>query len=263
VQSLLKLTTAVAAASVPAPSVTLETKQSEPEPKKKQPAASNAGKGELTPQQLKQKAKKEAKAKAKQAAKAKREAQAKNGNNSKGQAPAADLFAELDIRVGKILSAEQPATSDKVFTEVIDCGDEDGPRTIASGLVGYYTKEQLTGRMVVVLCNLAPKSMKFIAPDYKSQGMVLCANLGGYTEGAKTELLEPPEGAKIGERISFAGLPPAPPAKPKRVERKGCFRKTAQFLKTSEDRVALYRTHAFTTSAGPITVPTLVGASIS
>ena len=47
------------------------------------------------------------------------------------------------------------------------------------GLVGHYTVEELALRLVVVLCNLKPRPMKFIADDYASHGMVLCATTDG------------------------------------------------------------------------------------
>merc|ERR1712061_427872 len=155
VHSFAKLKSVASIASVPAASIGLETKQSEPAPPAQSPkkaASSNNDKG------------KKAQSKQQKKAKAKAKAKGKKAKASGGGGGATDLFAELDIRVGKILSAEKPAAADKLFTEVIDCGDESGPRTIASGLVGHYTQEQLTGKMVVVLCNLKPRPMKFIAP---------------------------------------------------------------------------------------------------
>jgi tRNA-binding EMAP/Myf-like protein len=62
---------------------------------------------------------------------------------------------QLDIRVGRVLSAEIHPDADTLYVEQVECGDADGPRTIVSGLVKYVKLEELEGRRVVVLVRFA------------------------------------------------------------------------------------------------------------
>ncbi len=85
-----------------------------------------------------------------------------------------DDFAKLDIRVGTILSAEKVAKTKKLLKLTIDTGID--KRTIVSGIAEYYSPEEIVGKQVSVLVNLAPKNLKGI----ESQGMILMAeNLDG------------------------------------------------------------------------------------
>lgn len=104
----------------------------------------------------------------------------------------------LDIRVGKITAIARHPEADKLFVETIDLGTEQ--RNIVSGLVDYYTAEELEGRLVLVVCNLKPKPLKGVV----SQGMVLCASIA--ENGAtKLSIVSPPEGTAAGTRVSFGG----------------------------------------------------------
>ena len=69
---------------------------------------------------------------------------------------------------------------------------------IVSGLVGHYKPEDLTGKLVVIAANLKPKPFAGV----NSHGMVVCASTG---DKSTVEILEPPAGAKPGERVTFAG----------------------------------------------------------
>lgn len=85
-----------------------------------------------------------------------------------------DDFAKMDIRVGTILAAEKVAKTKKLLKLTIDTGIDQ--RTIVSGIAEYYTPEEIIGKQVSVLVNLAPKALKGI----ESQGMILMAeNLDG------------------------------------------------------------------------------------
>ena len=81
-----------------------------------------------------------------------------------------DDFAKLEIKTGKILSAEKMANSHKLLRLQVDIG-EPTPRTILAGIAPFYATEALVGKRVIVLANLAPKKM---AGD-ESNGMVLMA----------------------------------------------------------------------------------------
>lgn len=80
-----------------------------------------------------------------------------------------DDFAKLDIRVGTILEAEKVAKSDKLLKFLIDDGIE--KRTILSGIAKYFTPEEMIGKQVTFLANLAPRKMMGV----ESNGMILMA----------------------------------------------------------------------------------------
>jgi len=80
-----------------------------------------------------------------------------------------DDFAKLDLKVGTISTAEKVAKADKLLKLEIDLGFE--KRTIVSGIAQHFTPEEIVGKQVVVVANLAPRKMKGI----ESNGMILMA----------------------------------------------------------------------------------------
>ena len=80
-----------------------------------------------------------------------------------------DDFSKLDLRVGTVLSAEKIEKADKLLKLEIDLGFE--RRTIVSGIALHFTPEEITGKQVVVVANLAPRKMRGI----ESNGMILMA----------------------------------------------------------------------------------------
>lgn len=80
-----------------------------------------------------------------------------------------DDFAKLDLRVGKVLHAEKVEKADKLLKLEVDLGYE--KRTVVSGIAMHYTPEQIIGKQVVVVANLAPRKMRGI----ESKGMILMA----------------------------------------------------------------------------------------
>ncbi|MEO7149363.1 MAG: methionine--tRNA ligase [Rhodanobacteraceae bacterium] len=86
-----------------------------------------------------------------------------------------DDFAKLDLRIGKVIACEQVEGSDKLLRFELDAG-ELGTRQIFSGIKAAYSNpEQLVGRNVVFIANLAPRKMRFGV----SEGMILSAGSGG------------------------------------------------------------------------------------
>jgi methionyl-tRNA synthetase len=81
-----------------------------------------------------------------------------------------DDFAKIDLRTGTITAAERIPKADKLLKLSIDIG-EAGPRTVVSGIAEHYAPEDLPGRSVVLVANLAPRKMRGV----ESQGMVLMA----------------------------------------------------------------------------------------
>lgn len=80
--------------------------------------------------------------------------------------------ARLDIRVGKIVEVKKHPDADSLYIEKIDLGEPNGPRTIVSGLVNFVPLNEMENRMVVILANLKPATLRGVS----SHGMVLCAS---------------------------------------------------------------------------------------
>ena len=228
----------VVAAAAAAAATSAATKAGGVKPGKAAAAPSSAGGGGgLTDEQKKAAAEKKA---AKNAAKAAK----KKDNPPKGgdATPAGDLnISALDIRVGKIIKAWEHETADKLYCEEIDIGEEK-PRQIASGLRPFYKLEEMQNRDVLVLCNLKPMNLV----GFPSHGMVLCASNADHTA---VEFAVPPEGAKIGERVTFEGFDGEPEAQNK-VAKKKIFQTLAPDLKTDENGMVNWKGAKSVTSAG-------------
>lgn len=102
-----------------------------------------------------------------------------------------DDFAKIELRVARVVEARPHPNADKLLLLQIDLGDEQ--KQIVAGIRQHYTPEQLVGRKIVVVNNLAPAMLR----GETSNGMLLAA-----TSGEKVVLLAPddPEcvvGAKI------------------------------------------------------------------
>jgi methionyl-tRNA synthetase len=89
-----------------------------------------------------------------------------------------DDFAKVDLRVAQILVCERIPKADKLLRLEVDLGYE--KRQILSGIAEWYTPEELIGRRIVVIVNLAPRKMRGL----ESHGMLLAAS----TEGGKPYL---------------------------------------------------------------------------
>ena len=80
-----------------------------------------------------------------------------------------DDFAKLELRIGEIIACEEVPKSKKLLKETIRIGNE--TRTVLSGIKHWYKPEDMVGKKVMVVCNLAPRKIAGI----ESQGMVLAA----------------------------------------------------------------------------------------
>ena len=85
-----------------------------------------------------------------------------------------DDFSKVDLRVGEIKSAEAVKGADKLLHLKVDIGEAE-PRTIVAGIALAYKPEQLLGRKVVIVANLAPRKLRGLT----SQGMIVAASLEG------------------------------------------------------------------------------------
>ncbi len=103
-----------------------------------------------------------------------------------------DDFMKVDLRVAKIIEAEEIKEADKLLRLKVDLGPL-GQRQIIAGIKSAYKAETLVGRLTVVVANLAPRKMKFGI----SEGMVLAAGAGG----SELFILAPDSGAKPGDKI--------------------------------------------------------------
>jgi aminoacyl tRNA synthase complex-interacting multifunctional protein 1 len=175
----------------------------------------------------------------------KKEKQAKQPQQQQQKQPAASFdVSALDIRVGKIIKAWAHPEAEKLYCEEIDVG-EDAPRQIASGLRPFYkTADDLTGKLVMVLCNLKKRNLV----GFPSHGMVMCASNADHTS---VEVMEPPADAKIGERIMFEGYKGDPEPENK-VAKKKVFEAVAPDLKTNDQGVCVWKGAVSQTSGGPV-----------
>jgi methionyl-tRNA synthetase len=103
-----------------------------------------------------------------------------------------DDFAKLELRVATVTACEKVAKADKLLKLTIDLGTES--RTIVSGIALHYKAEEMIGKQVVVVVNLAPRKMKGI----ESQGMILTAE----DKDGKLRLLKPEEAVNPGSSVS-------------------------------------------------------------
>ncbi len=85
-------------------------------------------------------------------------------------------FTKLDLRVARIVEAKEHSNADKLLVLQIDLGGEQ--RQICAGLRGHYEPEALVGKTIVVVANLAPRTMR----GEVSQGMLLAASSSDHAE---------------------------------------------------------------------------------
>lgn len=84
-----------------------------------------------------------------------------------------DDFAKLDLRVGEVKAAEKVEKADKLLHLTVDLGTE--MRSIVAGIAEWYAPEELVGKKIIIVANLAPRKMRGVI----SQGMLLAAESDG------------------------------------------------------------------------------------
>lgn len=102
-----------------------------------------------------------------------------------------DDFNKIDLRIAKIIEAQEVEGADKLLRLKVDLGDE--TRQVFAGIKSAYKPEELIGRHVVVVANLAARKMRF----GDSEGMVLAAGPGG----KDLWLVSPDPGAESGMKV--------------------------------------------------------------
>ena len=103
-----------------------------------------------------------------------------------------DDFTKLDLRVGTVLECEKVPKADKLLKLTVDTGLD--TRTVVSGIAEHFAPEDVVGRQVTLLINLAPRKLRGI----ESQGMVLMAG----TDDGGLRFVTPEEGVAPGNVIS-------------------------------------------------------------
>jgi tRNA-binding protein len=104
-----------------------------------------------------------------------------------------DTFAQLDIRVGKIIEVDDiPQARKPIYRFRIDFGPL-GVKQCAGGIKTYYSKEQLLGKQVAAIINLEPKSVAGVISE--------CMMLASFTE-TELSLLTPDKEMPLGTKIA-------------------------------------------------------------
>ena len=103
-----------------------------------------------------------------------------------------DDFMKVDLRVAKVVAAEAVEGAEKLLQLTLDLGDHQ--RSVFSGIKAAYNPEDLVGRHVIAVANLAPRKMRFGV----SEGMVLASGPGG----SDIFLLSIDDGATPGMRVT-------------------------------------------------------------
>jgi methionyl-tRNA synthetase len=102
-----------------------------------------------------------------------------------------DTFAQIDLRVGQIVSAERAPNADKLLRLSVELGEAE-PRQILAGIAEWYAPEDLVGQTIIVVANLQPRTMRGL----ESRGMLLAADADG-----KPVLATVPPGTPNGARL--------------------------------------------------------------
>lgn len=100
-------------------------------------------------------------------------------------------FKKIELRVAKIVEAERVEDSDKLIKLQVDLGDE--RRQIVAGIAQFYEPEELVGKMIVVVTNLEPRTLRGV----ESHGMLLAADGGENGPVLLMPEKEVPSGAEV------------------------------------------------------------------
>lgn len=82
-----------------------------------------------------------------------------------------DEFAKVDLRVARVVKAENHPSADRLLKLQLDDGSGT-PRQICAGIRGHYTAEEMVGRLIIIVANLAPRKIR----GEESRGMLLAAS---------------------------------------------------------------------------------------
>jgi methionyl-tRNA synthetase len=102
-----------------------------------------------------------------------------------------DDFAKIEMRVGTVKTAEKVKGADRLLRIEVDIGTE--VRQVVAGIAEAYAPEQLIGRKVAIVANLAPRKLRGL----ESNGMILAASVEGGKPVVATFAEDVPDGAKL------------------------------------------------------------------
>ena len=102
-----------------------------------------------------------------------------------------DDFVKVQLRVGEIIACEAVPKSSKLLKETVKFGNE--IRTVVSGIAKHYKPEEMVGKKVIFVTNLAPRTICGI----QSQGMILCAE----DENGNFSLVSPEKDVESGATL--------------------------------------------------------------
>ncbi|XP_064881223.1 aminoacyl tRNA synthase complex-interacting multifunctional protein 1-like isoform X3 [Oncorhynchus nerka] len=168
--------------------------------------------------------------------------------------------SRLDLRIGRIVGVRYHPLAGALYVQEVDLG-EPAPRTVVSAL-RHIPKEQLQGRLAVLLCNVRPCRVKGVV----STAMVLCgsapnAHDSDNDDDAQVEFLEPPTNAVPGDRVTFYDYPGEPDRE--LSPREKVWEQILPDLQTDSRGVATYRGVGFEVRGkGLCRAPTLTNCSI-
>jgi len=96
-------------------------------------------------------------------------------------------FAKVDLRVARITQAEAHPNADKLLKLQLDDGSGE-PRQICAGIKGHYEPDDLVGKLIVIVANLAPRQLR----GEESRGMLLAASSGDKGDDNRQVILMSP-----------------------------------------------------------------------
>lgn len=141
---------------------------------------------------------------------------------------AVDHVGRLDMRVGKIIGVNKAPDAEALYIVKVDCG-EGYAREIVAGLAKFIPTEELTDRLVIVLCNLKASKLR----GHLSEGMIMCA-----TATDTIEPLIPPENSVPGDLVHCENYDRTPVETPR--SRQKLFDSLADKLNTNAELIACY-----------------------
>jgi methionyl-tRNA synthetase len=102
-------------------------------------------------------------------------------------------FEKMDLRVAEVENVEEIEGADKLYKLTVSIGEE--VRTICAGIKEHYSREDLKGKKIIVLTNLAPRTLRGV----ESQGMLLAAS---NKDHSKISLISPDQDMDPGDSVS-------------------------------------------------------------
>lgn len=177
---------------------------------------------------------------------------APKSKKAKKNPPAVDHVGRLDLRVGRIVNVDKAPDADTLYLTKVDCG-EGYKREIVAGLAKFHSAEELTNRLVIVLCNLKASKLR----GHLSEGMIMCA-----TTADAIEPLIPPETAQPGDLVHCENYERTPVETPRSKQK--LLDSIADELKTNDELVACYNgSYLYVPGKGSVLTKTLKNARIA